>query len=64
LFFFLIITLYGHIEDNITFFSEYPFALGLLFYSIPIVIGVLLIAAMVKPLITRPSEKNPSIPLS
>jgi hypothetical protein len=51
-------------EDIVTFFNDYQFALGLLFYIIPIFVGVLLIAAMVKPLITRPSEKNPSIALS
>ena len=62
--FFIIITLYGHIEDNVTFFGDYPFPLGLLFYIIPIFAGVLLILAMVKPLIAQPSVKNPSIPLS
>jgi aconitate hydratase len=61
---FIFDTLYGHIEDNVTFFSDYPLALGLLFYIVPIFIGVLLIGAMVKPLIARPSVKNPSIPLS
>ena len=62
---FVINTTYGHIEDNISFINDYPpFVLGLLLYIIPIFIGILLIAAMLKPLIAHPSVKKLTIPLS
>jgi hypothetical protein len=61
---FIINTTYGHIEDNISFFNDYPLVVGLLLYIIPIFVGILLIAAMLKPLIARSSAKKLSIPLS
>jgi hypothetical protein len=57
-------TTYGHIEDNISFLDDYSLALGLLLYILPIFIGVLLFAAMLKPLFAPPTVKKLSIPLS
>jgi aconitate hydratase len=56
-------TLYGHIEDNISLFDQSIF-LGLLLYIGPIIFGLLLFAAMLKPLIARAHVKKMSIPLS
>ena len=63
-FLFLVNATYGHIEDNISFLSQYPLALGLLLYIVPFIAGILLLAAMLKPLIARPSLRKLPIPLS
>ncbi len=55
---------YYYFEDNIYFFDDHSIILGLLLYIIPILIGILLVAAMAKPLIARPSAKKLFIPLS
>lgn len=57
-------TTFDHIEDNISLLDSYPLAIGLLLYIIPILFGILLIAAMVKPLFARPSVKKLLIPIS
>ncbi len=57
-------TTLNHIEDNITFLDDYSLVLGILLYIIPMFAGIVLIAAMIKPLIARPSAKKLSLPLS
>ncbi len=57
-------TIFNHIEDNVSLLDIHPLILGLLFYFIPIFLGILLIAAMVKPLFTQPSAKKLFIPIS
>ena len=57
-------TTYGHIEDNITLLDNSSLVLGLLLYIIPMLVGILLVAALVKPLLARPSAKKMFIPIS
>jgi aconitate hydratase len=61
---FLADTIFAHIEDNVSFFDEFPLVLGILLYIIPLIFGILLLAALIKPLIARPSAKKFSLPLS
>jgi aconitate hydratase len=61
---FVVNTTYGHIEDNISFLDDYSLALGLILYIIPIFVGILFFAALLKPLIASPSEKKLFIPIS
>jgi len=68
-FYFLLIfstvtALYSHIEDNVSFFDNYSFILGLFLYLVPLIFGLLLFAALLKPLIARPRVKKMSLPLS
>jgi aconitate hydratase len=55
---------FGHIEDNTSLLDTYPFVLGFLFYILPIFFGILLFAALLKPLLARPCAKKMSIHLS
>ena len=60
---FIVNITYGHIEDNITLLDK-SLAIGLLLYIAPILVGIMLIAVLLKPLIARLSTKNMSIPIS
>ena len=51
----------GHIDDNTFLLDQYPLLLGLLLYIIPFVIGILLFAALLKPLLARSSAKKMSL---
>lgn len=55
---------YTHIDDNTSLLEYDPFIIGLLAYSIPILIGVLLVAAMVKSVIAPFLQRRFSIPIS
>ncbi len=55
---------FDHSVDNTSLLEELPFILGFLAYILPILIGIMLIGAMLKPLFARPASKRFSILLS
>jgi hypothetical protein len=55
---------FSHIVDNTYLFNGDSLILGILFYTIPIFIGILLIVSMLKPLIARPVSKPSTVVLS
>ncbi len=61
---FTISTTYGFFEDNAFLLDDLPIGLGFLAYILPIVAGILLIAALLKPFFANPVRKKFSIPLS
>jgi Zn-dependent protease with chaperone function len=56
--------LFDHTADNITYIDDLPIILGFLAYIIPIILGLLFIAALLKPFIAPPVVKRFSVPLS
>jgi 3-isopropylmalate dehydratase small subunit len=61
---FIASTTFDHIVDNTSLLDGKSFIVGILLYIIPIFIGILLIASMLKPLIARPVSKRFAVALS
>ena len=57
-------TLFDHIADNTNLIDDLPVIIGFLAYFIPIVIGILIIGALIKPFFAPPIVKRFSLPLS
>jgi hypothetical protein len=61
---FIASTTFDHIVDNTSLLEGDSLIIGIPFYIIPMFVGILLIAAMLKPLIARPASKRFAIALS
>lgn len=55
---YILIKLSDHIIDNTVLFDNNPFFTALIFYAIPLLFGIFLIATMLKPLIARSASKK------
>jgi aconitate hydratase len=64
LIFFIATNTFDHIVDNTILLYGDSLILGILFYIIPMFVGILLIGSMLKPLIARPVSKPAAVTLS
>jgi aconitate hydratase len=64
LIFFLADATFSHMDDHSSLLSGSSLIFGILLYFLPIIFGILLVAAMIKPFFATPSVKKLRVPLS